>query len=666
MTGLISTLIMIACLAIYSQLGSTSVITSIFDSKIQGSITKEQAISDQIWRYRALKGVYPSSMNDLVAAGMWVATDNNNGFGNPYSFTVNSTNGTIVITTVVPDAQAKAQYLSHYKNVWKPVDIGNNTLQVTTILPSNSVLAALPGNTSSAVVSSAQPDASSNTYWWNTSGSTPVLEISNGTSWSVAQSTSSGSGVAAPSAANMVSSTGSLPATGNVGDVRYVYSNGSISEYIYTPSGWALQAVGSGTLNSTPNAFSFTSATGVTISTQTTSNTITISGISTSAALSISGTGSNLLCSINSAALAACPSSVTNGTTIAVAQTSSSSYSTSTTAILTVGGVSSTFTVTTGSNPFNTSTGYAAHSLVAPSVGANYSGTCATGFIPVPAMTIPTGSGGTQTVPAHCVMQYIASPSNTAASSQSVAGGSYTPTFRASNATYQPTSRAEGFTLTDGSAYKPKSDSNGKPWVYISMYEAQAACNAMGTAPNGAQIRLQRESEWMAEAHNVVGMASNWSGGAVDSGNMWQGVNSNPSPYSSSGAQAASVGALAGTSDQRTKTLTTGGVIWDLGGNVYQWTYHDMAGAGSNGLFGNITAGQTAAPYDSTTRGMGWIPDSGHANSGYPLPYSGWSGGAPIRGGYWASTSYVGPFNLSNSTPASTGGSNVGFRCTHQ
>jgi hypothetical protein len=97
-------------------------------------------------------------------------------------------------------------------------------------------------------------------------------------------------------------------------------------------------------LDTTPNAFSFTDQTDVAINTAITSNTITVSGINSAAAISISG-GSY---SVNGGGYTSASGSVNNGDTVRVKVTSSGSGSTTTSAMLTIGGVSDGCSVTTG------------------------------------------------------------------------------------------------------------------------------------------------------------------------------------------------------------------------------------------------------------------------------------------------------------------------------
>jgi hypothetical protein len=99
-----------------------------------------------------------------------------------------------------------------------------------------------------------------------------------------------------------------------------------------------------------PNAFSFTAQTGMPLSTPVESNSITVTGISYSTSISI--TGGVYSVSTNGGSTwspysASTPSTVNLNNQVKVRQTSSGNYSTTTTATLTIGGVSGTFDVTT-------------------------------------------------------------------------------------------------------------------------------------------------------------------------------------------------------------------------------------------------------------------------------------------------------------------------------
>lgn len=102
---------------------------------------------------------------------------------------------------------------------------------------------------------------------------------------------------------------------------------------------------GKGPFDTTPNAFTFTPVTGASLSFPYTSNTITIAGMTPGVSVAATITGGQY--SRNGAAAASVATTATNGTTFAALQTSSALNSTLTSAVLTVGGVSGSYDVTT-------------------------------------------------------------------------------------------------------------------------------------------------------------------------------------------------------------------------------------------------------------------------------------------------------------------------------
>jgi hypothetical protein len=131
---------------------------------------------------------------------------------------------------------------------------------------------------------------------------------------------------------------GSLPSSPTKSYVYVVASDGS-----YNASGYEV-AFGDGGGDTTPDQFTFTDITGAARSTVYTSNQITVAGIDATADVTITG-GTY---SKNGGAYTANAGTCVVGDTFTVRQTSSASYSTTTNAILTIGGVSDTYSVTTG------------------------------------------------------------------------------------------------------------------------------------------------------------------------------------------------------------------------------------------------------------------------------------------------------------------------------
>ncbi|MGR8941015.1 MAG: hypothetical protein ACU83P_05430, partial [Gammaproteobacteria bacterium] len=95
-----------------------------------------------------------------------------------------------------------------------------------------------------------------------------------------------------------------------------------------------------------PDPFAFVDQTGVALSTAITSNAVTVAGINAPAGISIAGG----LYAVNGGSYVATAGSVNHGDTVTVRLMSSSAYATAAQAVLTIGGVSDTFSVTTAAN----------------------------------------------------------------------------------------------------------------------------------------------------------------------------------------------------------------------------------------------------------------------------------------------------------------------------
>ena len=162
------------------------------------------------------------------------------------------------------------------------------------------------------------------------------------------------------------------------------------------------------------------------------------------------------------------------------------------------------------------------------------------------------------------------------------------------------------------------SQAAGTPWVSISQTNAMTTSSA---ACDGSH--LISEAEYLTIAHNVLSVDSNWSGGSVGSGYIYSGHNDN-----SAGALAASTndsdgysgtGNVSPSNQRRTLTLTNGEVIWDLAGNVNDWTS------------GQTTGGQPGARgYTwrewNTIAGTGSLSPNPHPSYGTPAA-SNWISG---------------------------------------
>ncbi len=123
-------------------------------------------------------------------------------------------------------------------------------------------------------------------------------------------------------------------------------------------------------IDTVPIAFSFTAQTGAALSSVATSNTLTVSGINSVSVISI--VGGNY--SINGGAYVSTAGTVNNGDTVTLQQTVSGSHSTTTTATLTIGGVSGAFNVTTLTAPVVTTSYTAPSATGSGSITASFTG----------------------------------------------------------------------------------------------------------------------------------------------------------------------------------------------------------------------------------------------------------------------------------------------------
>lgn len=101
-------------------------------------------------------------------------------------------------------------------------------------------------------------------------------------------------------------------------------------------------------LDETPNAFSFTGVTGATVATAYTSNEITVSGLGTDVSVAVSVSGGQY--SKNGGAFTGSAGTASNGDTFKLKRNSSAIQDEAVSAILTIGGVSGTFTITTAAS----------------------------------------------------------------------------------------------------------------------------------------------------------------------------------------------------------------------------------------------------------------------------------------------------------------------------
>ena len=214
---------------------------------------------------------------------------------------------------------------------------------------------------------------------------------------------------------------------------------------------------------------------------------------------------------------------------------------------------------------------------------------------------------------------------------------------------------------TYNSSYVAESRATGTPWVNISQTNAIAECAALGSS-----YHLISNNEWMTMARDAEAQSTNWNGGVVGTSYMFSGHNDN-SPANSIVASSddtlgyTNTGQSSPSNQKRTLTLSNGAVLWDIPGNVWEWTNniqssaidttagwvewnHANIASGARDLYGPSSASYLSA------NGMGQVY-GGALNNGF------------LRGGSWDGGARAGAFTLILSDAPSSTYPHVGFRC---
>jgi len=232
-----------------------------------------------------------------------------------------------------------------------------------------------------------------------------------------------------------------------------------------------------------------------------------------------------------------------------------------------------------------------------------------------------------------------------------------------------------------------ESRASGTPWVSISQTQAIAESIEAGG-------HLLTEAEWMTLAADVLSVKYNWSGQEVGSGHVYQGhINSNPAngiaastdDTDTLNGMTGGKGTTVGTNSSRVFYLKSGDAIWDLSGNVWEWTQQaigtptlSVSNIGVSGdtpgtwtwreytlgslSFGNMPAISRPSVLNSVAglTSLTWSTDTGVGQL-----YASYPDTAPrafFRGGRWTNNIYAGILALGLSDVSSTGTINTGFR----
>lgn len=202
-----------------------------------------------------------------------------------------------------------------------------------------------------------------------------------------------------------------------------------------------------------------------------------------------------------------------------------------------------------------------------------------------------------------------------------------------------------------GTSNVPNSIAAGQPWAAISQTDAK---NFSKNVANCTNCHLITEPEWMTIAENVLSVGSNWSNGVVGTGFIYRG-HTDGNPNVSIAADTNDTNNTANinsptANERRTLTLTNGEIIWDLAGNVAEFTdktYNASPWPGTGGsggiiqwntlaVLGNLDSMSIASsiPVNSlnnwtTGNGIGALVT--RTSSSFPYAYA--------RGGYYNTSS---------------------------
>ncbi len=215
------------------------------------------------------------------------------------------------------------------------------------------------------------------------------------------------------------------------------------------------------------------------------------------------------------------------------------------------------------------------------------------------------------------------------------------------------------------------SRADGSPWASITQTAAITACASAGG-------HLITNNEWMTIARNAEQIAGNWSSGIIGTGCLYRGNNGTADACGYNGSDP-EYGA--GRDVKASLALSNGQTIWDIAGNVWEWTNNTISCAGAN-----CTAREM--PYDASPASE-WVeftalarygslsysairPSNSTWNSTYGMGkiYTDVDAASPsgnihafYRGGNWSNGADAGVFALALSFAPSNSVTSIGFRC---
>jgi formylglycine-generating enzyme required for sulfatase activity len=291
-----------------------------------------------------------------------------------------------------------------------------------------------------------------------------------------------------------------------------------------------------------------------------------------------------------------------------------------------------------------------------------YKKICPTGYVWIP------GNSEFGTEPGFCAMIYEAKCDD-----NSDGAGNTTATCK--DASYNVWKNSSSTcACTSANSKAVVSSDAGYPITYISQRDAQNYCRNIGEG-----YHLVTDQEWMTIARDVLFVNNNWTSGTVGTGLLFGGNNGETTfGYAGIdpdyGTEAERVVANASSTRAKLK-LSTAEYIWDISGNVWDWTDNNVLlseqpqvlATTSNWGWDDYTdvIRYNALSYIEPTN-RGWNSSQGIGRIyTYSPPSTATSSTqyAFARGGNWTDTTVAGVFTLYlTDVPADTY-TTVGFRC---
>jgi hypothetical protein len=250
----------------------------------------------------------------------------------------------------------------------------------------------------------------------------------------------------------------------------------------------------------------------------------------------------------------------------------------------------------------------------------------------------------------------------------------------------------------------PDSRPSGRPWTNISQAQSITECGELNAAllgsasPAAGTFSLLSNTQWQVMARSIEATGANWSGGAVHNGVLNRGHtdSSMSTTARQDGADLNTSGlALSHPSDdsrgyygtgqssgeqKRTFVLPNGEIVWDVGGNVWQWVRDLKSGLGLMGAddtavssggwvdYGNGTTANSFSESVNLVFGSFGKPGTPHRLQ-YPSGTNGGrifgsNDGALLRGGSWNNGSIAGVFATHPYDGPANANSSLAPRCS--